>query len=100
MEVDSNILYIRCPFCNNLLISSSLGKKIEELARVHDQNEDFFQCSFCYEFIKISVIIYKEIEYTVEKPSPEEIKLFNLYTEKIPEGKIKDIPGQMILWDK
>ncbi len=97
-DYESNYYDICCPYCEEPIYGSSeSGWWVDGLS---SEDEDFFQCEKCTNFFKASLFIYKEYTYTVSEPTEKEIKEHNLVSDKKEEDdKIKDVEGQVFLWD-
>ena len=94
-DYDSNYSFVNCPHCKKNLSKNKIeGSWIDDL---DEDKFDFFQCQECKKFFKARLDIYKTYEYTITKPSKEEVKEYNLVVDK--DAIVEDCPGQSFMWE-
>ena len=91
-EFDTNYSSLCCPFCGEEISNKEESYWVFDL---EDEDEDFFQCQKCEKFFKAELNIYKEYNYEITKPTPEEIKKHGLIPNK-NKDVMEDIPGQQL----
>ena len=94
-DYNSNYDCVCCPYCSEKI--SEDPKTSSWVDSLEDEDYDFFQCSICQNFFKAQLDIYKEYEYSLTKPSKEEIKKHGLIVNK-NKDIIEDCPGQIFIW--
>jgi uncharacterized C2H2 Zn-finger protein len=93
-DYESNYEYNLCPFCY-ARIGSNKNPEGGWVYDLDDEGEDFFQCHKCDKFFKASLNIRQEYNYSIRKPTKEEVKEYGLIANK---DLVEDLPGQRFMW--